>query len=145
MKFIDTKPSLTNADINEFETTLGFALPSDLREHYLAYNGGQPVPRFFPKGDEVFAVEEFLPIKFGIRRERFEDAYQDIVVGNDLFPSKLIPFANDAGGDYFCYSLRDRAEGSVVFYQSEYYDDPSRCVVTLSRSLNEFLASLVDE
>ena len=145
MNFVDTKPNLTDADIDELESTLGFAFPLDLRQHYLVHNGGQPVPRFFVKGDEMFAIEEFLPIKFGMRGERFEDAYRDIVVGNDLFPKKLIPFANDAGGDYFCYSLREGEEGAIVFYQSEYFYDPAKSVIFLSGSFDDFLKSLVKE
>jgi len=142
--FVGAKPRVSDADIDAIEEALGFVLPDDLRQHYLTHNGGQPTARFFRKNDEIFAIEEFLPIKFGMRGERLEDAYEDIVVGNDLFPQGLIPFANDAGGDYFCYSLRNGEEGAIVFYQSEYFDDPERSVVFLSKSFQDFLSALVD-
>jgi cell wall assembly regulator SMI1 len=145
MKILDAKSSLSDADISTVETALGFTFPADLRHHYLVANGGRPVPNLFQKGDEYFSVHEFLPILHGLVGARFEDTYRDLVVDNDLFPTNLIPFAIDAGGDYFCYSLRPEAAGQIFFYQSDYYDDPVRAVVYLSPDLGTFFNSLVSD
>lgn len=145
MKFVDTKPPVSDVDLDGVEIALGFPLPEDLRKHYLHFNGGRPVPNLFRKSGEVFSVQEFLPIKYGMHGERFEDTYKELVVGNDFFPGELIPIASDAGGDYFCYSMRDGEKGAILFYQSDYYDDPARAIVPLCESLKEFLDSLVSD
>ena len=142
---VDTKPPIGNAEIKEVEARFGFTFPDDLREHYLRANGGRPVPNLFPKDDEYFAVNEFLPIKHGMRGALFEDTYSSLVQNNRLFPKNLIPIAVDAGGDFFCYSLLPGKLGAICFWQSDYYDDESRALVYLADSLEGFLSSLVSD
>lgn len=144
-KFVDVAPPISDGELNELETHLGFSLPKDLRLHYLHSNGGRPVPNLFPKGDEYFSIHEFLPIKYGMQGTRFEDTYSDLVQDNELFPKNLIPIASDSGGDYFCYSVEPRKFGAICFYQSDYYDDPERAVVYLAATLAGFLSSLTSE
>lgn len=43
-------------------------------------NGGRPVPNLLQKDDDYFAVNEFLPIKYGTPGARFEDTCVDLVV-----------------------------------------------------------------
>ncbi|MFC5473580.1 SMI1/KNR4 family protein [Paraherbaspirillum soli] len=145
VKIVDVAPSINNDELNEIEARLGILFPEDLRQHFLHFNGGRPVPNLFPKDDEYFPVHEFLPIKHGMRGTLFEDTYSDLVQGNDLFPKNLIPIASDSGGDYFCYNLESGNAGAICFYQSDYYDDPSRAVVYLAASLEKFLNSLVSD
>jgi cell wall assembly regulator SMI1 len=145
MKILDTKPSVSDADISRVEMALAFSFPEDLKKHYLRANGGRPVPNLLPKGDEHFAVHEFLPILHGIVGARFEDTYRDLVLDSKFFPKNLVPFAIDAGGDYFCYSLEPRTFGQIFFYHSDYYDDLSRAVVFLSLDFGTFLNSLVSD
>jgi cell wall assembly regulator SMI1 len=144
-KFIDTAPPISDGELDEVEASLGFSLPKDLRLHYLRFNGGRPVPCLFQKDDEYFPINEFLPIRYGMRGARFEDTYADLVQGNALFPANLIPIASDSGGDFFCYSLRPGKIGAIFFYQSDYYDDPSRAIVYLASNLEDFLNSLVSD
>lgn len=143
MKFLNTKPSISSADLDSVDKILGFPLPQDLRDHYLRFNGGHPVPSLFPKDDELYGVNDFLPIKHGMRGESFEDTYRSVVVGNELFPRHLIPFACDGGGDYFCYSMKPTEMGAIYFHQSDYYDDPERALVFLAKDLRTFLDSLI--
>ncbi|WP_092402399.1 SMI1/KNR4 family protein [Collimonas sp. OK412] len=145
LKITDVAPSVSDVELNELETRFGFSFPEDLRQHYLHFNGGRPVPNLFPRGDEYFPVNEFLPIKHGMRGTRFEDTYVDLIQGNEFFPKNLIPIASDSGGDYFCYSLEPGKIGAICFYQSDYYDDPSRAVVCLADNLEIFLNSLVSD
>lgn len=143
MKFLNTKPPIASADLATVDEILGFPLPQDLRDHYLQFNGGHPVPSLFPKDDELYSVHEFLPIKHGMRGESFEDTYRSVVIGNELFPRHLIPIASDGGGDYFCYSMKPTDVGTICFFQSDYYDDPERATVFLARNLKSFFASLI--
>jgi cell wall assembly regulator SMI1 len=142
VKIIDVAPPIDNADLNELEVKLGFSFPDDLRQHFLRFNGGRPVPNLFFKNDEYFSVSEFLPIKHGVRGTRFEDTYFDVVQGSDFFPKNLIPIASDSGGDYFCYCLEPGKIGAIYFYQFDYYDDPTRAAVYLADNLKDFLDSL---
>ena len=143
MNFINTKPAITAADFDGVDRELGFPLPDDLRAHYLRFNGGHPVPNVFSKGGDLFAIQEFLPIKYGKRGDCLEDTYKTIVIGNEHFPSNMIPIAYDAAGDYFCYSTDPSDFGKIYFFQSEYFDDPKRALVFLTNDFPTFLASLV--
>lgn len=101
------------------------------------------MPNLFPRDGEYFTVHEFLPIKHGMRGALFEDTYADLIEGGNFFPKRAIPIAIDSGGDYFYYSLEPGSIGEICFYQSDYYDDPSRAIVHLAGSLREFLDALV--
>lgn len=142
MKFLDTKPTPTARDFDAVAELLGFPLPQDLREHYSRFNGGHPVPSLFPKDGELYQVHDFFPIKYG---HSLEEAYRNVVVGNNLFPSYLIPIACDPGGDLFCYSVKPTQAGAIYIHQSDYYDDPERAVVFLSKDLASFLDALIAE
>lgn len=121
---------------------LGFPLPEELREHYLRFNGGQPVPNLFPKDGELYEVHDFYPVRYG---HSLEEAYRNVVIGNKWFPSHLIPIACDPGGDLFCYSVKPSELGAIYLHQSDYYDDPERAVVFLAKDLATFLAALVTD
>ena len=145
MNFVNIKPILSADDFASVDAVLGFPFPEELRSHYLRFNGGHPVRNLFVKDGRSFSVEEFLPIKYGMRGQSLEDTYRTVVLDNELFPTKMIPIANDASGDYFCYSIRPGEVGSIYFFRSEYYDDPKRSLIFLSNDLPTFLASLVKE
>lgn len=142
MKFLNTKPTPSAEDFGAVADLLGFALPEDLREHYSRFNGGHPVPSLFPKGGELYEVHDFFPIGHG---HSLEEAYRNVVVGNERFPSHLIPIASDPGGDLYCYSVNPTEMGAIYLYQSDYYDDPGRALVFLSKDLSSFLAGLVKD
>ncbi|MGC5808096.1 SMI1/KNR4 family protein [Ralstonia pseudosolanacearum] len=142
---MDRKPNVEKVDLDVLESRFGFSFPDDLREFYLRGNGGRPMPNLFPKEGEYFSVHEFLPIKHGMRGALFEDTYADLISEGGFFPKMAIPFAIDAGGDYFYYSLEPGKFGEICFYQSDYVNDPSRAIVHLAPSLREFLDGLVVE
>lgn len=145
LKILDRKPNIEKSDMDDLEGRFGFSFPDDLRDFYLRGNGGRPVPNLFPREGEYFAVHEFLPIKHGMRGALFEDTYADLISESSFFPKASIPFAIDAGGDYFYYNLEPGNVGEICFFQSDYFNDPSRAVVHLARSLAEFLDGLVAE
>lgn len=143
---VDRLTSLTEADIALVEDKFGISFPADLKAFYLAGNGGRPIPNLFLNAGEYFAVHEFLPIKYGWPGGRVEDTYADLVQDDgSFFPKNAIPFAIDAGGDYFFYSLGNGTTGEICFWQSDYFDDPKRTVIRLCSSLEIFLDGLVDE
>lgn len=145
VKFEDTERHLTESDLDDVEQNIGTKLPEDLRNHYLAHNGGRPNPRFFPFDGDLYGIHEFLAMKTGDRNSEFEETYRDLALSNPYFPKGYIPFAVDEGGDYFLYDIRPGHYGEVAFNQSDYFGDESRYVVKLSDSFANFIESLVDE
>lgn len=137
---IDAAPSVTEADLDEAEKAIGLRLPESLRRHYLAANGGRPTPNALIRNDEVYCVHEFIPVKHGRKGEFLEDVVR---MSRDHLPVAAIPFAIDAGGDYFLCSVAPDSMGSVWFYASDYFNDPSRVMVKLADSLDEFIDELV--
>lgn len=57
-------------------------------------------------------------------------------------PSQLVPFASDAGGDYFCIDTAKESYGRIMFFESEYYDNLSRATVELASSFSELITKL---
>lgn len=145
VEILDSNPSIGNEDLCELEERFGFVFPDDMRRFYLLANGGRPVPNLFPKNGEYFSVHEFLPIKHGMHGELFEDTYADLIEDGDFFSRPSFPFATDSGVDYFYCNLEPGKVGEIWFYQSDYFDDPSRAVVHLAGSLDEFMRALVTE
>lgn len=137
---IDTAPSVTKGDLDHAEEVIGLRLPADLRQHYLAANGGRPVPNALIWNDEAYCVHEFIPVKHGRKGEFLEDV---VLMSRDHLPATAIPIAIDAGGDYFLYSVAPESMGSVWFYASDYFEDPCRAMVKLANSLCEFIDRLV--
>ena len=144
-KMIEVAPPVSDDDLDKIETQLKFKFPKAIRRHYLRWNGGRPSPNLFQKNDEIYSVNEFLPIGYGVQGASFEDTYNDLVQGNYLFPKGIVPFANDAGGDYFCFGVEPDRNGAILFYQSDYFDDPARAVVFLSENIEVFLDELVTD
>ncbi len=143
MNLIETQSPLTDQDLKQIELQLGFLFPKDLRQHYLTFNGGRPVPNVYSTTEQFYTIHEFLSIHDGIKGNRFEDTFQDLVLDNEHFPKNLIPFAIDPSGDYFCYSLQKDHEGEICLFQAEYYDDPKRSTQYIAKSLQHFLESLI--
>jgi cell wall assembly regulator SMI1 len=143
LSFSGTAPPLTSADIADFEQRYAISLPSEFREHYLKFNGGQPDSyRFIDDNDALLIVNEFLPIQHGPRSCTLEATLWRMKIDQPLLPENLVPFAVDPGGAFFCFSTCDKDCGQIYFVQMD--GDPklgsdSMCVAS---SLNEFLSKL---
>lgn len=145
VQFTKLYPKLTDADVSDVEQKLGLKIPTDLREHYLNFNGGKPIQNIFNHGGDSYEIKQFLPMKYADINSSFEDTYNDLVLGNAAFPKNVIPFAIDDGGDYFVYSLNHHSYGQILFNQSDYYKDQERFLIFLAPNLKSFLASLVTD
>lgn len=145
-RFLGNERPVTATELNEVEKLLGFTFPDEFRQHYLEQNGGGPERCLFVKDDTIYVVNEFLPIKYGKSRNLFEDVFHDLKVEREILPAYLIPFADDPGGDFYCFSIRKQDRGSIWIFRGDYFDDPQRSHVFLCRSLCEFVeAMMVDE
>lgn len=143
--FIRTVQPVTTGDLTEVEREFDFLFPADFKGHYRNRNGGRPKNNLFKKDDTVFVFNEFLPIKYGKSNCLFEDVFRDLKIEQEVLPKHLIPFGDDPGGDYYCFSVRENDAGSIWIYRGEYSDNPDRAVEFLARSLNEFVEGMVTE
>lgn len=139
-EFVDTERMVTNSDLDHIERAFHFTFPKQVRSHYLDYNGGSPKKYLFSKDGAIIVVHEFLPVKYG--KHLLEQAFSNLKVDSDVLPEHLVAFATDAGGDYFCFSIRDKDAGSIWIYRGEYSDEPDRAVRFLANSLNEFVEGM---
>lgn len=117
MTFSNSEPSLSHADIADAEAILGMSLPIAVREHYLAVNGGSPVPYVYEDTNLETVVSEFLPLKSEHIRTALK-TYEHLVLRKKLVPRPFFPFAVDGGGDYFFVDC-STSDGVVHFFRSD--------------------------
>ena len=140
-QFIRTKQSVSNADLKNVEKILGFKFPKEFRNHYLSVNGGRPERNLFKKDDVIYVVSEFLPIKFGTKDYLFEDVNLHLKIEREILPQDLIAFADDPGGDFYCFNKA----GEIWIYRGDYSDDPDNAVTFLAKSLSEFIDGMFQD
>ena len=110
-------------DITQVELDLGILIPNEVKIHYLQHNGGLPDPNTWII-DEDFgiwhSVSTFFPMRYpsdfstGITIESVYKQGQE----KDFLLRDLVPFANDPGGNFFCFD----PNGQVYFYSMDDWD-----------------------
>ena len=141
-KYENVEKQLEPKEIKEFEQELGVDLPQDFVDFYLVNNGGNP-PFYYVEGeDNVFALDGFLPIKYGsltIGRLLKDYEKQGIMIQNK------IPFANDPGGNIFFLSTSPADKNSIYILTAE--NDPSEedSFLYVCESFTAFLEGLTNE
>lgn len=130
---------IVTSDLDEVENRFGFKFPQDVRDFYLATNGGRPEKDRFVYGDQMCTIHEFLPIK---HRKKSLTLEATLLRVRSLLPDHLFPFAVDPGGDYFCFSTADADCGAIYFYRMDCHD-PSRAARLLAPSLGRILGGLL--
>ena len=141
----DVKDCLTEVDLLEIETKYNFKFPKEIREHYLEYNGGTLEKEIFNDSDGFkYIFNWFIPIKYGKRNLA---TLLDILRVDPILPEWLIPFADDPGGDLLCFSIKEGEEGSIYYWSHEYEygEDPEKHIWYLTRTLEEFINSMIEE
>ncbi len=143
--FLDLEPPINELDLDQLEKEYSFSMPTMIRNHILEYNGGYPKKSVFVNDDgETYSVSYFIPVKYGnFNLEKVLDLLRD----DKVFPKWLVPFADDDGGDFFCYSLRNDEIGAIYYYSHEfdYGEDPEQHITYLSPSINDFIDSLIED
>lgn len=110
------------------------------------YNGGYPDKSAYTKeGDILYVVEYFIPIK-NYNGGRCLDKVLKVLKDDKIVPKWLIPFADEEGGNLFCYSLRQNELGAIYYYnhEFEYGENPEEHISYISKSLEDFINSLVE-
>ncbi|GEA29393.1 SMI1/KNR4 family protein [Clostridium diolis] len=138
-EILDTEKAILEEDIKYIESKYKFSIPENIKKHYLRYNGGHLKKSMYTtsEGDE-FVVSWFIPIKSDKKSSELDAILADLRV-DKIIPDWLIPFADEAGGDFYCYSLRKNELGAIYYWSHEFDD-----VVYITKSLEEFLNNMVE-
>ncbi len=134
-------------DLDRIEKKFHVKLPAEVREHCLSYNGGYPERSVFTdqNGDEYF-VDLFIPVRDG-RERPMEKTLGLLRADEGTIPDRLIPFAEEDGGNLFCFSVRESDFGAVYYYdhEFEYGEDPEEHIAYLAESITVFINSLTED
>lgn len=149
---LDGAIPITTADITAAEQALGFALPPALVAFCLAENGGMPTRCWLI--DEVrdleYWINWFIPIEpaEAMMSGGLVAVYRQLV-SEGLLPTGSLPFARDAGGNFF---LLDRDDRRVWFMPMDEWHHAetagqnwARSGRTVADSLAAFLKALSAE
>ena len=144
-KILGTKDTISESDFLDLEKKYNFTFPSSVRNHYLSYNGGYPEKSLFVgDGGEEYVVDYFIPLV----NEKGQSLYSILHLLDEekIKPDWLIPFADEEGGNLFCFSIHKKDVGAIYYYrhQFEYGDNPENHITYLSKSLLDFINSLVE-
>nr|WP_279286776.1 SMI1/KNR4 family protein [Anaerotruncus sp. 1XD42-93] len=94
--------------LDRIEQKFHVKIPAEVREHYLAYNGGYPEKPVFAGGDgEEYSVDWFIPVWDGKERP-MEKTLGFLRADDGVIPDWLLPFAEEGGGN-LCGRLHGQA------------------------------------
>jgi hypothetical protein len=108
--------ALTEADVAAVEQRLGVSFPDDYRAFLLQINGGVPRPGKWVK--QIFSLGSDVPPDAS-----FEVAYDNLKVRQERIPRRMIPVADDGGGNLYCISTTGTDRGVVYYWFHEDEDD----------------------
>lgn len=150
--FSNEETSITPADIDSLELAIGHKVPAPFRAHYLKYNGGVPERTYWLSDtlDEPLEVAAFKPIsKAGETNASSILSTYTSMVGKQVIPLHLLPFANDWGGNFFCLNLNT---GAISFFATDsFYEDLSpqenqaKAEKPVCSNFTRFVQGLIDE
>jgi hypothetical protein len=137
----DSAPAASADELREVESRFGFTFPAEMHDFFCRINGGVPKRPRFRSGKHEYVLNEFFPIKHGGPGLNLEDNLE-AVRRSGVFPTHLIPFACDPGGDFFCFSSRPEDEGGIFLYRNDYFDDPQKAVRRIFINFEQLIAAL---
>ena len=145
-KIIDGNPPATQQGIEHFERGCGLVLPDVYKEFLLATNGGVPETPAFPvQGMADYSVG-VMQVFFGIgARSPMPDLIEIYDFYADRIPHGIVPIADDGGGGYVCFDLRN-GKHRVVFWDRRHFwgtgEWRERDLYHVAESFAEFLELL---
>jgi cell wall assembly regulator SMI1 len=142
--FTNLAQPINGGDLKALEKAIGASLPASFKTHYLKYNGGLPENTYWlePDTGEDFEVAEFKSISVSgdDNTPSILSTYKSMIQKNVL-PPRLLPFANDWGGNFFCLDTETEA---VKFFATDSFD-PERSMVENQKHAERYLCSDFDK
>ena len=114
---------ITEEDICALEEQFHFKMPEDMRQFYLAHNGG-----ILPQGTELnpewCKLNDFLAIKHPVTEHLpTMDTLLKWQEMDGFIPMYLIPFCSDEAGASYYIRVDEEGYGKVYYIFSEFLDD----------------------
>lgn len=138
LNFIDFLPPATDDEIINLERIIGSNLPSEMKDIYKKYNGGQPQPSFVHDDKNLYPINSFYSIPEII--ESFND-FEDESLPDGFSKHEMLPFAYDPGSGIYSISLRKVDFGKVYFYVLHEEAE----IFGVWGSFKSFIESIVDD
>jgi len=126
----DCRGELGDADVRNVEQALGVTFPEDYRACVKKCHGGRPRNNDFSFLDPTIGrMESSLAVLLSFSDDDVENIVETHRRLLPFLPQRVIPIADDAGGDFVCFQDAGQAQRSVVYWHHR-----ERSVVALSES-----------
>ena len=127
------KPIKGSTVLNKLEEELGIKFPKSYVDCATLNNGGRP-----PKNK----VNDNLTMRSLVRIDELAElnVSETLKTIKDRLPSRIIPFADDSFGNYFCFDFSQANEPSIVFWDHEEKTD--KALMLVSDSFDNFIARI---
>lgn len=124
------KPLVNEKVIDSFENKYNLSLPSDFKKCIINNNAGRPRPNGIKaKNGDEFDVKMLL----SFNEKDSENIYKVIDFFVNEFNGRLIPFASDSAGNYYCFDN----DAVVLFTQDNEF-------IPVCDSFSSFVGSLYE-
>lgn len=131
---------LSRADVHAAEQAVGIPFPAAVVRHYLAVNGGCPANTFWGDGTYEQDVSYFFPMRDEVGEGgTVEGEYADFVA-RELIDPELVPFARDAGGNFYCFD----AAGAVYYTVFDVWEPERTSAENRARARTRLPASFAE-
>ena len=128
----------TPQDIKYAESIFKVSLPNELKQIILKYNGAVPKKDKTKKGNYIDHLISFS------KKNRLNASYiyQYMVKEHRMNPL-MIPFAEEANGNYFCLMYRDNNDKNPIIIHWDHEEADIKAAVTImAKSFKEFIQGL---
>jgi cell wall assembly regulator SMI1 len=134
-------PPVSEEHVVEVEKALGVRFPDDYRRLIPQCHGASPTPVDYieSRGTGPHQMLSFDPAD----EYYIVDTVAGLAIDNQL-PDKVIPFAEDAGGDMMCFDFREDPANPKVIYWAHDSGEPDPFYF-LASSFTEFIEMLVED
>ncbi|GIK67151.1 MAG: SMI1/KNR4 family protein [Chloroflexota bacterium] len=117
----ESRPPITDADIQAVEQQLNIKFPDDYRRFLLAHNGGRPEPEIFlipdhPIPNQSSILNWFYSID---PSDYYYNILKMVKVFADRMPPEFIPIGCDPGGNQICLVVAGEDKGMIFFWDHE--------------------------
>lgn len=117
--------------LEKFQKEFGIEIPISLKHLILHYNGARPSEKLIKlENGNVLEVKMLL----SYNEEDTENIYDCIEFFKKKYNNKILPFATEPSGNYFCMNLEDY---SIIYWIHE-----EDSIIKVSNSLKQFLQRL---
>ena len=116
--------------LEAFERSLGTALPAPYRRHLSKHNGG-----YVDGARRLCLLHHVFGVHDGPAWAQFRDRAKAY---GGLVPSRLLPIADDPGGNLICLSLSGPDRGAVYFWDHESGASPEQSLTLLAPNFPAF-------